>query len=77
MNNKVYKIVHLLVFLLFVLSPILLAQPGDPPGGDGGGDPVGGTGVPIDGGILSILLAGGVLFSLFGKKKVGEEEEKK
>lgn len=61
--------------LISIIS--LHAQPGEPPGGGGGGGPVGGAGVPIDGGILSILLGSGILFSLFGNKfKKNKEDEK-
>lgn len=76
MNNKVYKIVQLLVIFLFVVSFVLQAQPTAPLGGVGlGGQPVGGAGVPLDGGVLSILLAAGVAYSWLAKKKKKKEQE--
>lgn len=48
-----------LIAMLWLGTFELIAQPGGPPGGGGGGGPVGGdAGVPLDGGILSLLLAG-------------------
>ena len=74
-KTKVFRIIVMVSFVLILTVISVHAQPGDPPGGGGGGGPVGGAGVPIDGGFLSILLTGGLLFSLFGKKNKKDEEE--
>ncbi len=73
MNNKVLKIVLVLVCIV-VITSIGIAQPpaGPPPGGGTGGTPPcwAPECVPIDGG-LSFLLAAGALLgfkSLKGKK---------
>jgi hypothetical protein len=57
-NIRIRKLFLILFFSVFVVFA-LTAQPGEPPGGSGGGVPVGGeAGVPLDGGLLSMLLAG-------------------
>lgn len=53
---RIYLVINICVIVMFSLNT--LAQPGDPPGGGGGGEVVGGAGVPLDGGVLSLLIAG-------------------
>lgn len=59
-KNTVIKKIVFVVFVLIATTILSInAQPVDPGGGPGGGDPpVGGTGVPLDGGALSLLIAG-------------------
>ena len=63
-SNSSFKIAFLLVGLVIV--NIVFAQGTHP-----GADPTGGMSVPIDGGILMALLAGGGLVTMLikGKKK--------
>lgn len=50
--------------LLFIVFVAVFAQPSGPPGGGGGGEVVGGgAGVPLDGGTISLLIAGGIFLS--------------
>jgi hypothetical protein len=60
---------YALLFFLTMAAQVVLSQPGGPPGGNGGGDPVG---VPLDGGLLSVLLAGGIGLYLSKRKKKQE-----
>ena len=58
--KKTHKIILLAVLLTLQIS-VLLAQPGGPGPGPGGGDPEvggGGAGIPLDGGVLELFLAG-------------------
>lgn len=66
-SNSALKIAFVLVGLAIV--NIVFAQTGG--GTHPGADPTGGMSVPIDGGILMALLAGGGLFTMLlkGKKK--------
>jgi len=64
-----------LVVALLLVSVVIFAQDGAPTGGTHPGfDPEpGGMSVPIDGGILMAILAGGSLVTMLFKKKKKEE----
>jgi len=75
MNFKKIKLVLLFSSFLTISSIFSgFAQgPGDPGGGPGGGDPPVGTGVPLDGGALSLLIAGAIYgVKSLRKKKIAE-----
>lgn len=67
-TNKINKCSNISLKLVFVFAGLLMINmmfsQGTHPGTDPGGMPV-----PIDGGILMALLAGGGLFTLLFKKK--------
>lgn len=68
-----------IALMLFVSLATMIAQlpdPGGDPGAEGGGDggATGGAGVPLDGGVLSILLAAGVGYAVSQRKKKGKTE---
>lgn len=70
-NNTLQKILPLMLLLMWV-SFTLLAQPGpggDPVGDGGGTTGTSGTGVPLDGGVLSILLAAGIGYIVSIRRK--------
>ena len=73
-NYKTLRVIGLVAFVLLIGAISVHAQPGDPPGGGGGGGPVGGAGVPLDGGLLSLLLSSGMVFSLFVNKLKKKED---
>ncbi len=60
MKSNIYTKIFFIVTMIWLGSMTILAQPGDVPGGAGNGGPVGGgdAGIPLDGGIISLLLAG-------------------
>jgi hypothetical protein len=75
--KKSHKIALLIVLLTIQIS-VLVAQPGGPRGGPGGGDQQvgGGTGIPLDGGALELLLAG-LAYIGFTKTKAWFNSKKK
>ena len=60
MNKRIYNKIFLIVALIWLRANDFLLAQGEPPGGDGGGSQLGGgdAGIPLDGGIVSLLLAG-------------------
>jgi len=65
-SNSLLKVAFMFVGLIVV--NILFAQGTHP-----GADPTGGMSVPIDGGILMAILAGGGLITMLFKKKKKED----
>lgn len=77
MKKKLLTLI--IMFSIAIATAIAQGPPGDPgdPTGDGGsGSGAGsGAGVPLDGGVLSVLLAAGVGYALSKRKKKNKVAE--
>jgi hypothetical protein len=62
----IYRIAFIGLAILFNISNLLMAQP------DPGGDPGEGSPIPLDGGILYLLAAGGI----YGVKKIVDHRKR-